>query len=647
VVAVDATGNPFINLPLAAVNPFTGGPGFPGNILNIATNPVNSALATVSPIRLDNGGPAAIAGYTVNPNGRQNGWFNGAVVMNARSAVNANGVVAGGTPADPGIGGTVTLVARGGACTSVGTCAALGPRVSVTDAPALAESPTGATYNMIVQSVDAFGNVTNPGAVNPFGVDVTIPTVVATLTGGGTPPAGTESFMNAANGLTPAAATWTFTAIDVAPALPAIASGIRTAGADPRVDGIELSLVSRTASATVAWCPATAQLQLTTVACANAGIVSGWLAGGTTFGWAPGLPIAVDPSGANTQAYYSFTANSVDQAGNRSVAAPAAPVIFDLTAPVQTALNNVFAVGTTTTSGSLTANAGATDNLELGFAHFLGNYTGAVTPGLAGAPIAEPNSVTGSGKLGAQLFGFNLPGPSILAFQFARTYANFNRTLVEVTAGVCPGFLAVGFTCGNPVATPWATTSLVSSGFLTWDVALNPAAGPLATAVPANAFAGSHPLTVGFGGGNSFSIGTFTANPVGGAPPATADATINAISGSTASGTLFPVAMVEVVAGAQSPFVGGLDFYYFDTELGVWAKACTATTPTFSIANTTWEYHCPSGWVPRTQANANGYLLPTTIGGGAVPIPTFMIAVGRTVNGDALMTNPHAITISR
>jgi hypothetical protein len=132
-----------------------------------------------------------------------------------------NGVVAPtgvGTnlPIDLGVGGSTTLVARGGGTVggtpcniavppvTVAACTTFATRTSVTG---LSETANGFTYGIIIQSVDGFGNVTNPptvgagfnianplDAANPLaingvlqiGVDVTNPTMVVNGDAGST-----------------------------------------------------------------------------------------------------------------------------------------------------------------------------------------------------------------------------------------------------------------------------------------------------------------------------------------------------------------------------------------------------------------------------------------------------------------------------
>jgi hypothetical protein len=194
--AIDATNNPFINVPLAAVNPITLGPGFPGNILNGLANAVNPALATIPSIRLDNGAPTAPT-ITNIPNGRGPGtpqsWFNTEVVLNGlNTGATSNGTVCNGTsavapcagggtpaPADAGIGGTVTLrayICASGSTATTCAGAASPPGAGVADVTGEAETLLVTTRAFVVAAFDLFLNRSLSNGPLGIGVDKTAPT---------------------------------------------------------------------------------------------------------------------------------------------------------------------------------------------------------------------------------------------------------------------------------------------------------------------------------------------------------------------------------------------------------------------------------------------------------------------------------------
>jgi hypothetical protein len=162
--------------------------------------PVGFALGSTIPVvRLDNLAPGAPA-MVQNPNGRQNGWINGAVALTgssaALSATSNNWTVAGA--ADLGVGGYTTML-RIGAPSATGTVSGVitlaGSATPTLPAPAL----TNLTYCAVASATDKLGNestlpiatavctlpVVGPGAAlavttptaETFGVDIAPPTI--------------------------------------------------------------------------------------------------------------------------------------------------------------------------------------------------------------------------------------------------------------------------------------------------------------------------------------------------------------------------------------------------------------------------------------------------------------------------------------
>ena len=167
--AVDANGNPFINIAL-------GGVFGANNTLNIPTGPVVPTGATVPGLRLDNHAPATTVVVNTNPNGRANSWLNDAVTFNTAGAANTNNLIltTGSSVVDAGVGGGVYR-------TRVGTTAALAAAsTDITNATTLAPSATNATYCAIWYGTDTFMNRSTATGCTTFGVDRAAPTVAYT-----------------------------------------------------------------------------------------------------------------------------------------------------------------------------------------------------------------------------------------------------------------------------------------------------------------------------------------------------------------------------------------------------------------------------------------------------------------------------------
>lgn len=167
--AVDANGNPFINIGL-------GGVFGANNTLNNPAGPVVPTGATAPGLRLDNRAPATTIVVNTNPNGRANNWLNDAVTFNTVGAAATNNMLlTGSTAVDAGVGGGA-LRAR------VGTTAALAnASTDITNATTLAASATNATYAIVWYGTDTFMNRSAAtGAATTFGVDRAAPTAAYT-----------------------------------------------------------------------------------------------------------------------------------------------------------------------------------------------------------------------------------------------------------------------------------------------------------------------------------------------------------------------------------------------------------------------------------------------------------------------------------
>lgn len=170
--AVDANGNPFINIVLGGV--FTG-----NNTLNHPAGPVEPTLTTAPALRLDNRGPTG--GFTIfnTPNGRALGWMNDEVLLAAANTGATSNGIRTASPADAGIGGTVSFSAHTGAGGSTAaTCAGAAPGnlPGVTNLSALAETLVPNAYCVVQQAVDLFRNRSLSNVVT-VGRDNTAPAV--------------------------------------------------------------------------------------------------------------------------------------------------------------------------------------------------------------------------------------------------------------------------------------------------------------------------------------------------------------------------------------------------------------------------------------------------------------------------------------
>jgi hypothetical protein len=642
--ALDNTGNAFINFGLAG--------NFAGNTLNNILNPVVPTLSSVQNIRLDNGGPSAVVPGT-NMNGRNFGWFNGAVQLNVRTAAaTPDGAVTAGGGVDAGVGGTVTLQARGGVCTSVATCAALPIRVRVTDAPALAETLTGFADQYIVQAVDLFGNFTNSGT-QTFGVDVTLP--IASVTGGpatNTIQGNLAVPLAIAGGLQAATVVNIYAADDFTGTVGANPSGIVGPG------NVFVNLTRRDASSSQFWCPANGQYQPAAGACVNTLVLplnNGWQTIGgvaTTFQQAAG-GIGVDPATNNLDAYYGIVVSALDNAGNLSTTNGVRSYIHDQTAGTSApaATGPSFLPSVIPAAATITFTGAMVENLDGARSVFGVNY-----PLITGGStfIRFPWAVTGA--VGAALpggptpTGFNLAGPSQITPAFTSTQT-VPRSIEQTTAG-------------NGIAAVVLNTAAAVNGFqyMTWDVARNfstvvaPAIGFGATGLVGGAApAGSAAWSTAFTGGGAFATMTWqVCGTVAVAGCATVGAGNIDVSGNAGAGNVNSRVVDAVVFSGtnpfQPPFLGGVKFYVvdaFQTSIGAPAgtalvEVCSVLSASNDQATNTWKYSCT--YNPSTLRSTHdlfGFNETTGLTAAFAAASSFnIIAVGYNTTGAGLATQP-------
>lgn len=578
-VAVDQAGNNFINF-------FLGG-AFAGNVYNNLITPLDPTVALAVAIRMDNAGPAPIAGYATGRNqvgldrcyglflntaqldgnsagcpanvaantvgglgaisinsstaaafvggrtARLNGWINDAVNFGALSSTGAtnapfagvalttvgdpNGaiapsVTASGLPADVGIGNAITFTARIGACTTIAGCAALASRTSTTGITQETNSsnPTAGVanpgYGAIIQTVDVFGNVTNPPAIganfllvsnpldpaNPYvvagvlylGLDRTLPTVSVLGAAGTTATASTIQILSAAN--------FTYTADDPVPTGNFASSGVLTAA--PGGD-LYVSMGRRDGATLQYFCATAVNYQPASNAC---GGVTGWATGvtaqtavataatATVYNRAAGVVLS-DPGASVVRAYYAITAFSRDQAGNQTSAANqlagSRDFIFDNTPP--SSFGATFSPGVFPANAAVVFTGNATEDLDVGRGAFsirfpvLNFVSNAIGGDFIRLPWANKNV---TGQL-ANPIGYLAPGPSSLALSLSSTWTSSMRSIEVVDAGGAAAFVAAnaawtGAATAGAIFAPGTITAMNGGAGYVQDGNLANGAGP-------------------------------------------------------------------------------------------------------------------------------------------------------------------------
>lgn len=507
-----------------------------GLFLN-ATGTTNSGFGcAVPPLTLLVGGVAGGASVNLNPQtafvgspalpagriARLNGWINSTVAFNALSqtavlgsgltavpaaAQSSEGAVAPssnatGLPLDAGIGAgvvggnPVTLIGRVGVCTTVAACSTAPVRAT---GAGLAETSTGFSLGAIVQSVDVFGNLTNPPApgsvggpgptanfglsacpvtlpsafclnnpLNPaeplvaggvlrIGYDNTAPTVLS-RGAGGTSTAGTTFTDNTIQGA--AAANFDYQADDAVPAGLTGTSGVlsQAPGSD-----LYVSMSRRDGATTQFFCQPAGNYQPPTASCPSPlGTGLGWNLSGTTYVRGAGL-ILTDPAASVVRAYYQASIFSRDQSGNQTTAAvqtaQTRDFIFDNTNPAS--FGAAINPGVIPAGGTLQFSGSATEDLDIGRGAFSIRYPSLTASGLTADFIRLPwaNKPAGTGIL-TNPIGYTDPGPAqvalALSLSLTQTWNAPIRSLEVVTAGenAAPPFLCApvppngGFTCG-------------------------------------------------------------------------------------------------------------------------------------------------------------------------------------------------------
>ncbi len=470
---------------------------------NVITLVAGGAVNTQAGVRWDNVAPAAPLGSTfagvspnirinTNPNGRNSGWINDAVVFNATATTKAttNGFLcvnpAAGVgvcttldtlPRDAGVGGTTYYVSVGA------TKAAAYAAAPITSPATLAATTTNQGYCAIAGAADALGNKTTLTAAQQ-----------ATA-------CGTEA-NNAFIGVDRVAPVLSYGAAAIA-ANARISTG--TIAAEEVVTFADTGLVGNSGMAAIT--PVIASLQIRNVA----GVLPGTCIVGTGSATAcaqsaTGMTTTLGTGSSTTGiaatsvvGYYTFNATATDAAGNSATVAPRI-FVFDNTAPtVGLASTPVTVSGT----AGFAASAFVSEDLDIQ------SFTWAVNYGtfpFAPTQFAQGGVTAVNGFNAATFINTNYVASSAvtlpLAFQQDPTGATiYPLTTVQAIVTNQGNLSATGGAAGPATVTPGTAISLtgftsypadflpatitgISSGVTTAATATSPASSTLsATAV--------------------------------------------------------------------------------------------------------------------------------------------------------------------
>jgi Big-like domain-containing protein len=459
------------------------------NIVNLPGSS-NAALPAIDSTRVDNKAPGAPS-FFANPNFRQNGWVNANVQMTTANAASApNGWFSDGT-ADAGVGGYVRFIRIAAATGGLVDDARAATATATPTLPAPSPTATGnATNCAIITAKDLLGNETARPAA---GVTCALP------------PAGSGVF----------ASTHMTFGVDIAPPTIDFSGG--------------LAANSRNATADLA---TAGQFQVTVGDTGSVG-VSGMLSGGSvvgtvtlrginvtgaatcivgTFSATTGIcsPASVNATPAfplvpttytggqtGTNGYYTYTAVSVDAAGNSSASVSRVALLDDSPPVVSTAS---FPLPFNVATPNLQAQT--SDDLDVQKYQWFFSYGAA----MAGLPIETP-SVAVNGYNAATFINSNVPltfnsallgqihelGTAWTAPAAAAVLANVNSAVTDqgnnatsTSSPVIVNAVANPFTNAN--GTGWAVTSSAGNTLSDGNVtAPTTPANPLSTTLRADA----------------------------------------------------------------------------------------------------------------------------------------------------------------
>jgi hypothetical protein len=498
--------------------------GSDGNAFTTTALPITAGSA----FRMDNLAPAVPAlAFTVAARRNNLSWVNDALPFNRTAgSAGAGAIVAAVADGTGGIGLSTdeTLVYQ----TTVGGAV-------LTNSATLAESATNATYSGTATARDLLGNTSAASAAATFGVDRTAPTFTTAAPAAGTLGATTPS----------ATTIGAFTYSDAA-TLPA---GPSTPSATP----VRLNFQRRTtATASTRWNTGSAAYNSTGAE------FSAGLAG-----------IALDPSAANTQAYYVVTMFVEDGAANPSLSV-VRTYLYDATAPT-----GPFAIPVMTTSAGLTGLFTSTlgDNLDIQSSQWGHNYAVMdAAPGAAGSRILAAATTFGAFE------SFTTTASSSDGLPLLRSMMN--------NAGGVPAF----GTIGSLVSV--THTVMDRSGVAGGTVAVtNAVPGANLPALPTT---DPYATSLAFTGAGGFSV-TNTAVTVD-------------ISGNGTAPTLNSVDLTATAVGtvntALNPF-SRVEFYVYNPTANTYHLLGTATTPTVVDNATNRVYTWTVNWNPDAVGSYN------------------------------------------
>ncbi len=406
-----------------------------GDNLTLATTTSgfgNGVLGTQTGLRWDNVAPAVPA-ITANINGRSGGWVNDAVnFAGVTTATLVNNWVTAAV-ADAGFGGGVagagiTYGARVAATHDAARTAAI-----ISNPTTLAVSTTGVAYCAIEVAMDALGNTTGVPAAGgacgattqstAIGVDRAAPTA-----GFSTSAAAGNMAANAALGaLTQSRYIATDTGLT---GNSGFVGGAATTGITGTISRRTATATSTTAIVVGAGAPSNTVAQLTRVD------GSGLLVADT---------LVFDFSGTTTDAYYTLTANFVDQAGN-AAGSLTRTFLRDATAP--SALAPVQSIVNPTAGGALTYNANVSDNLDLQNGFLTATFPATSFPtvlNVAGAVVANPSLATAFNLVGPVAFNTYNTSPAVTAGTLAATIPALFALQAHLTDSVTIGATAAAY----------------------------------------------------------------------------------------------------------------------------------------------------------------------------------------------------------
>ncbi|MEA3247618.1 MAG: Ig-like domain-containing protein [Gemmatimonadota bacterium] len=478
ITATNAAGD---NLTLA------GAAGFGGGVLGAQTG-----------LRWDNV-PPATPGLLANPNGRSNGWVNGAVVFNAFNAGTAatannwqavNVADAGVGLGTAGAGITFTVKVGQGTSTTAATLASATGGTAVANATTLAQTSllaAGAAVQdcAVAYAADALGNTTlSPGgtcaapayggAGQPaapaagstalqFGVDLAAPTAAfsTAATVGGSTNMGSNAALTA------------FGKIGV------IATDTGLVGNSGFIGGTSVAGITGTMSRRTAASTSTTAVTVTSAAASATNI---------NIARVDGSPFLVpdtlvyDYTALTTNAYYTLTTVMVDQAGNPGPTLTRV-ILKDNTIP--TALAPVQNIVNPTAGGAVTFNANIADDLDLASGSLTGTFPAASFPvvlNVAGAVVANPSTATALNLVGPITFNTYNTAPAVTSGTLAATIPALFALQSHQTDSVTIGATANSYpTALNAVVSDMANAAVTSAAGTIQNAPAAPAAYAIGT----------------------------------------------------------------------------------------------------------------------------------------------------------------------